>query len=328
VALPAEREAFGRIHERLARPFEVVGTIAALVGEPPAAVAHGVGLALATSREAQVLVEQMHASVRSLATSLQSHSQRCIGELRGPVLWSETFSARASSFGDRDLFICATPARAYDIDENRVLAHALRLVRDAGRAAADRNHGPVDDPVQRLARDVGHEAGRWLDHPAMSSVTLSRPSPRAVRRTRSGKHRATYRPALDVIDRAGEPVGVDDAYRWCRPVVRQRIAVLDALIERLERQGRRRVPELRAERGALLAGPLVFRAGRSDAVGDSGIVIGSLLVDVPETPDTPREAAEAELAARAGGRPSMVVLEEDDVDRAVARAVELIAASS
>ena len=51
--------------------------------------------------------------------------QRCIGELRGPVLWSETMSARASSFGDRDLFICATPSRAYDIDENRILVAAL-----------------------------------------------------------------------------------------------------------------------------------------------------------------------------------------------------------
>ncbi len=30
-------------------------------------------------------------------------------------------SARASSFGDEGLFVCATPSRAYDVDENQVL---------------------------------------------------------------------------------------------------------------------------------------------------------------------------------------------------------------
>jgi hypothetical protein len=328
VAEPTERDAFGLVHDRLARPFEVVGTLSALVGEPPAAVAQGVGLAMATSREAQVLVDQMHATVRSLATSMHAHSQRCIGELRGPVLWSETMSARASSFGDPDLFICATPSRAYDIDENRVLAHALRLVRDAGRDAVDRSGATAGDPVQRLARDVGAAAGRWLDHPTLSNVTLARPNPRAVRRTRAGKHRSTYLPALDVIERSTEPVGAEEAFRWCRPLVRRRIQLLAGLIDRLERQGRRRVPELRAERGALLAGPIVYHAGRSDGAGTAGVMVGNLLVDVVPDPGTDRSAAEAELTQRAAGRPHLLVVEPSDLDRAIVRAVELTTAAT
>ena len=41
------------------------------------------------------------------------------------MLWSETASARASSFGDGGLFVCTTPSQAYDTDENRVLVPAL-----------------------------------------------------------------------------------------------------------------------------------------------------------------------------------------------------------
>jgi hypothetical protein len=323
----SDAEVFARLHARLARPFEVIGTLSALVGAPPAAVTQGVGLAMATSREARTLLDAMPAAVRSLATSLQTHNERCVGELRGPVLWSETMSARASSFGDRDLFVCATPLRAYDVDENRVLVAALQAVHHAGRDATDNAHGPLDDPVLRLARRIGHEAGHWLDHPSLAPITRVRPTPRALKRTRSGKHRRTYQPALDVLERAVDPIGVEDAAAWTTPLVRARHRVLLGLIERLEQDGRRRVPNLRAEHGVLLAGPLQFHAGRRDGRGLAGVLLGSLLIDVPSDPDlTDRAAAEAEVADRSGGRPSFAVLGPDDLDRALLRAVELAGA--
>ncbi len=317
-------EVFARLHGRLARPFEVIGTLSALVGQPPTAVAQGVGVAMATSLEAQRLLESMPTTVRSLATSLQTHNARCIGELRGPVLWSETMSARASSFGDRDLFICSTPSRAYDIDENRILVAALRTVRDAGRAATDGVAGPLEDPVLRLARRVGGEAAHWMDHPSLAPITQVRPNPRAVRRTRSGKNRRTYEPALAVIDRAGEPISAEEAARWCRPVVRARHRVIMGLVDRLEKAARRHVPDFRAEHGVLLAGPLQFHAGRSDGAGLAGVMLGPLLIDVPSDPSiTSRDEAEADVARRSEGRPSLAVLEEADLDRALAMAVQL-----
>jgi len=328
VTAPTDQEVFARLHARLARPFEVVSTLAALVGEPPTAVSQGVGLALATSQEAQALVAAMPTVVRSLATSLQTHNQRCIGELRGPVLWSETMSARASSFGDRDLFVCAAPSRAYDIDENRVLVAALKVVRDAGREATDRATGPLEDPVLRLARKVGSSAGRWLDHPSLAPISQVRPDPRALRRTRAGKHRRTYQPALDVLERASDPISAEEAFRWCRPVVHARHRLLLALVDRLEQDGRRQVPPFRAERGALLAGPLAFHAGRSDGAGLAGVLLGPLLVDVPERPGLTREEAEEALALRSGGRPSLVVMDEADLARALVRSVELAASSA
>lgn len=323
MAPESDAEVFARLHSRLARPYEVIGTLSALVGEAPAAITQGVGLALATSHEAQVLLDGMPTTVRSLATSLQAHNQRCIGELRGPVMWSETMSARASSFGDRDLFICATPSRAYDVDENRVLVAALRIVRDAGRDATDRATGPLEDPVLRLARKVGSGAGRWLDHPSLSSISMVRPNPRSLRRTRSGKHRKTYQPALDLLDRAADPISADEAFGWCRPIVHRRHRLLMGIVDRLEQDGRRQVPAFRAERGALLAGPLVFHPGRHDGAGLSGVLLGPLLLDVVSDRTLDRAGAEAELDPRSGGRPTMIVTDEADVDRALLRAVEI-----
>jgi hypothetical protein len=328
VTVRTDDEVFAELYRRMGRPFEVVSALSALVGEPPAAIGQGVGLALATSVEAQVLVDSMPGTVRGLATSLQAHNERCIGELRGPVLWSETMSARASSFGDRDLFICATPTRAYDIDENRVLVAALHLVRRASKDATDHAHGFLDDPVLRHARTVGTGAMRWLDHPSLANITHVRPAPRALRRTRSGKHRSTYQPALDVLDRAVEPVATTDLARWCRPAVRGRHRILLGLIDRLEADGRRSVPEFRAERGALLAGPLQFFAGRRDGRGLGGVFLGPLLIDVPAGPVVDRRAAEAELASRSEGRPSFLVVDDDDLDVALARAVELAGAAA
>jgi hypothetical protein len=321
-------EVFAQLHHRLGRPFEVIGTLSALVGESSAAVAQGVGLAMATSLEAQALIDSMHHAVRALATSLQAHNQRCVGELRGPVLWSETMSARASSSGDRDVFVCATPTRAYDIDENQVLVAALNLLKRAARDATENAHGFLDDPVLRHARHVGNDATRWLDHPSLTNVSLVRPKPRALRRTRTGKHRATYQPAIDVLERATDPLSPPDLGRWCRPLVRRRHRVLLGLVERLEADGRRHVPEFRAERGSLLAGPLQFFAGRNDGVGLGGVFLGPLLVDVPlDSVVTDRAAAEAELAERATGRPSFLVIDDSDLDRAVVRAIDLAGAT-
>ena len=132
---------FDDLWARLARPFDTIPAVAAVVGLPPRAVAQLVGLTVSTSPEARELLQTFPRTVRSLATSVHTHAERCIGQLRGPVLWSETMSARSASFGDPDLFVCATPSRFYDIDENHVLVYALSELREAARIAV----GPGDE---------------------------------------------------------------------------------------------------------------------------------------------------------------------------------------
>src|SRR4029077_13388682 len=128
---------FTDLWSRLIRPFDVVHTVSAITGLSISVVSQMVGVAIAGSPQASRLLDTLPMTLRSLSTSRTSHAERCKGELRGPVLWSETMSARASSFGDSDLYVCMTPSRVYDVDENRVLVAALVAVRDAGQVACE-----------------------------------------------------------------------------------------------------------------------------------------------------------------------------------------------
>jgi hypothetical protein len=321
-----DNDASVEIWNRLSRPFDVVGTVSALIGLPASEIGQMVGARIATSPEAEGLLEAMPTTVRSLATSLQTQTERCIGSLRGPVLWSETMSARASSFGDEGLFVCKTPSRAYDIDENRVLVAALVSVRDSAFLAEHNNERVLDDPLLRAARRNGNEANRFIEHPSLNRVTRERPSARAMRRTRSGKHRKSYQPAIDMLERYSNPLDAGDVLELCDERTRAQHQALVGIIERLEQHGGTRLPPFRVERGALFSGPVQYHHGRR--LGDhqrvSGIVVGQLLVDVPDRLHDPsRRRAEARLAARAGARPNLVVMGPDDLDRAVARAIQL-----
>src|SRR5437868_559726 len=84
---------------RLIRPFDVIHTVSAITGLSNSVVSQLVGSAIAGSAEASHLLDELPRTIRSLATSMTTQNERCKGELRGPVLWSETMSARASSFG-------------------------------------------------------------------------------------------------------------------------------------------------------------------------------------------------------------------------------------
>ncbi len=319
-------DAFLEIWNRLSRPFDVPRTVSALVGLPVNEVAQMVGARLATSPEAEGLLDAMPTVVRSLATSLQTQTERCLGNLRGPVLWSETMSARASSFGDEGLFVCKTPSRAYDIDENRVLVASLLMITDAARGAEHNNERALDDPLLRAARRNGNEANRFAQHPSLARVTRERPNARAIKRTRSGKHRKSYQPALDMLERFANPLDAQDVWALCDERTRAQHQVLVGLMDRLEQHGSTRLPAFRVERGALFTGPVQYYHGRrlGDRTHLSGIVIGQLLVDVPDRLHDPsRRRAEARLAARSGSRAAMVVMGEGDLDRAVERAIEL-----
>ena len=225
--------------------------------------------------------------------------------------------------------MCKTPSRAYDIDENRVLVAALRLVREAGRTPpSTTTTAPSTIPWSGPARRNGSEAGRFLDHPSLASVTRERPKPRAIKRTRSGKHRKSYQPALDMLERAAEPARRRRRVRGlCDERTRAQHAVLIGLVERLEQHGGTRLPPFRVERGALFSGPVQYYHARR--LGDRTPPVGhrrsaQLLVDVPDRLHDPnRKRAEAALAARAGGRRTMVVMDDDDLDAAVDRAIEL-----
>lgn len=318
-------DAFDDLWARLARPMEVSSTVSALVGLPVKEVQQLAGIKIAASPEADQLLDSFPHTIRSLATSMHQQAERCIGSLRGPVLWSETISARAASFGNPDVFVCQTPSRAYDIDENRVLVWALIQVRDAAERATEGTSSRFDDRVMRAVRRNGSDAARFAEHPSLSAVARERPRLRALKRTKAGRKRDAYMPALKTLDRAAEPLTGDDVRLLCDERTRVQYEVLMKLCHRLERHGNK-LPEFRIERGALFSGPVQYYHARrlGDRERMSGIVIGDLLVDVPDRIHDPsRKRAEAMLQARAGGRTVAVVMNDDDIGRAVEHAIDL-----
>ena len=146
-----------RVWARLARPFEPERAAEALLGMRHASVRVLAGSLHATSPEVNALLLHMPIALRSLGIATTNRPERCHGEIRGPVQWSETISARGATAGASDLFICTTTARAYDTPENRILVagvanhcprrprHRAGIVHRAHRARSSR-------PAQRGAR--------------------------------------------------------------------------------------------------------------------------------------------------------------------------------
>ena len=144
-----------RLWRRLALPVDPVAAGDVLVGLRPSNARQLLAVALAASPEADELLENLPKVLRSLSVSTTSHPIRCEGELRGPVLWSETMAARSASPGAGGVYICASPVKAYDTDENRILVAALLRILRAARAAEspdEARHAPRNDELRRARR--------------------------------------------------------------------------------------------------------------------------------------------------------------------------------
>ncbi|MGH9275006.1 MAG: hypothetical protein ACRDZU_10200 [Acidimicrobiales bacterium] len=258
---------------RLARPYDPSKVLGALLGLPPRVARQLVGAILATSDEAEALLDAMPHIVRSMAIATTDKAERCYGELRGPVLWSETMSARSASAGDPGLFVCATTTKAYDTDENRVLKAALDAIR---RAGVDAVHGSDawHDDVARRARHNGNRASHLLEHRTLSGVPVTRVRGRAMTRTRAGNRRSTYRPAIDLLRRAADPVGVTQLEAYADDATRTQLALLAQAIRSVEERTGAPVA-LRSSHGSLVGGPLAY-----DHLG--GITVDGRLITGPD----------------------------------------------
>jgi hypothetical protein len=320
-----ELNATAELWARLARPFDPAATAEALLGLPAEVIARLVGVLVATCAEAETLLASMPGTLRHLKTSIGANHERCVGGLRGPVQWSETIAAQASSLGNTDVYVCAAPHRAYDIDQNQVLVTALRAVARAGKSVDDAEDQVPGDAGVTRARDNARAARRHLDHRFLNQVRVAgRLSPRAVKRTRGGKSNQVYGPALAMLNRVAEPLTLEELLPYCDRRTRRQHELVLAVIQELERRGLR-IPALRAESGSLFAGPVEYRhpRQRGDRTGIHGVIVGDLLVDIPEQLEqTDRAAAQDQLDQRMGGRRrTLIVMDLAEIPAVVDRAI-------
>ncbi len=312
----------------LARPLSVRDAARALFGLSPDVIRQLAGALVATSSEADALLLAMPEVLRNLSITTIQTAERCQGEVRGPVLWAETMSARAGTAGATDVFICLTARRAYDTPQNRVLVAALTAIKSAAADADPVARQAYDDEVLQRARSNGDEARRFLEHRTMRDVSRHRPSRRDVAKAAGGRRSHQYQPAIDMLRRKLDPIRLDNLLAFNDA----RTAWQHWLVVTLAAQLRRRGAPLGAFRvtpsGDLRAGRLTYRHANVAADMQSplhGVLFERLIVDVPDERGMGIDAATEALGRRAQGRMPVVVASAADVERAADLALSTLA---
>lgn len=317
---PAEQ-----LWDELALPLDSVRVAESLLGLTPIAAKLMSGVILASCPEVDHLIDEMPNIIRSLAIATTASRERMKGEVRGPIIWSETMSARSASAGDPNLYVCASQRRAYDTPENRVLAQALKEIVAAAKLVDKQGLKRRNTEMASHIRYNAQLAVRYRDHRALNEID-KKPDARDVGRTRSGKRHATYEPALAVLKRAATPITAAHITALSDRRTEAQHAALVSAVALLRARGYD-VPPLRAGDGIVAGGPIVYVHDLASPRTDlpPGLHVGDLLLDVPLT-DTgatvPGDAALEALAARAGARWCAVLDAPDALEWAVDQAAQ------
>jgi len=302
---------------RLIPPFDAAEAIDTLAGPAPGVAKQIVGGVVASSDEAARLLADMPQAIRSLAISTTVRAERCLGQVRGPILWSETVAAQASAAGDQGILVCALPEKAYDTPQNQVLVAALAAVLHGARAVETGTGRVLSDDLVHAARHNGSRAGHYLDHRALAGIEARTPSGRAMLRTRVGNRRRTYQKAVALLGRASEPLDPATSEELLGPLLDWRTMaehrVMAGLLWRAEARGHEPI-RLSVSRGTVAGGPLRYRHFRRTSTdqGPAGIFVGPVRVAVAGgEPQNGPGGAECQV-------PAVVAVRDDrDLDRAL-----------
>lgn len=267
---------------RLRRPIDVRAALSALVGLPERTTRHLISAAVASSAQADRLLTAMPRLIRGLSISTTTVPERVVGEVRGPVLWSETLSARAASAGDPGLFVCSTTARAYDTPSNRLLVSALEAIirggRDIERLPADQRRG---QELFEAARQNADLALRFRDHRTLINVRPEHSRRRPLGRVKANRRRREYQPVLDMLALATEPVDANTVAMFCDARTTALHDLLMGTVAQLERRGIT-LPAFLVADHALVAGPVrLLHPDHPRTEGPGGVRVGPRLLTVP-----------------------------------------------
>lgn len=243
----------------------------ALFGTAPSRVADAGCVAAAASPAAAALLDEMGTRVATLGSTLVTTPQRCVGSVRGPILWAATVSARSSAAGSHEVVVCATTRRSFDTPENRLLVAVLeRLAR--ARHVIESSSGDLGIDRTESARilEVARRAQVWRRHPRLADLRGARPTARELAGLRTGRHRDRVEALLTLHRRSScpapdaDPLGLVDA--WTARYHGFALHVLGVLAPTVE------LPEVFSARGnELHCGPVAWRHPRSDGTSPPGV---------------------------------------------------------
>jgi hypothetical protein len=306
------RDAAGRataqLWTRRARGVPAVAYAAALIGGDVGTLTDALSITLAASPEAAALLDGMELRIRTLPTGVDTHPERCIYSVRGPIMWSETITARANALGNEDVFVCSLTGRSFDTVENRVLVAALEAIARADRALRGPTGAKVPaDEAARIAA-TAQEAARWRAHPRLSGVHGGRLSGRDMARLRGGHRMARLANVLAIRARVAEPFVAEDLVGLSDPWTRDIHAFVVHVLEVLSRSVR--LPEtFSVSDGGLWCGSVSWR--HPEASG--GTPAGLSYRGIPLLP--PARLIEGAPWAEALPADGVRILSGDDVGR-------------
>lgn len=203
------------------RRIPAVAAAVALTGLPVRLIEDAARVSFTLSCEFEALLEGMQQRARQLPSVLEDHPERCVHSVRGPVLWSETITARANSFGDEDVFVCRSVRRSFDCAENRLLAWLLDRGTSAGRLLRRRSGASgiaqrMDPGELRRAEEIGARARAWRTIPWLTDVDARDPYPTELSRIRHKRARgAEASVLLECRARARQPFAAEELASLC-----------------------------------------------------------------------------------------------------------------
>lgn len=183
------------------RRIPAVSAAVAMTGLPAHLLEHAARVSFALSCEFEALLEGMEMRTRRLPSVLEDRPERCVHSVRGPVMWSETITARANSFGEEDVFVCRSVRRSFDCPDNRLLVWLLERGASVGRLLRSRssNSGIVErmDPGElRRAEEIAARARVWRSAPRLTGVPARRPNRSETTRIRRSRSVGPETPVL------------------------------------------------------------------------------------------------------------------------------------
>ncbi|MFV0316991.1 MAG: hypothetical protein ACK5O2_08530 [Microthrixaceae bacterium] len=244
------------------RRVPAVAAAHVLTGLPSAMLEQAARIAFAASAECEALLSTMDSVIRELPSELIGYSQRCIHEVRGPVIWSETVAARGSSFGDEDVFVCSTVRRSYDCMQNRLLCWILQRAGLAVGAVQGPMGVRLEPGERRRIEETAMDARRWRGTPRLRGVTPARPSRREVARLRSARgSEGAAAVLLDALARVEQPFSGPDVVALAD---HDTLVAHEVLLEELTRSGDGFV--LGCSDGSIVSGDVSWRHPANEAV--------------------------------------------------------------
>jgi DNA-binding transcriptional regulator YdaS (Cro superfamily) len=280
-----------RLWRLLAHPIVAVEALEVVAGLTANEAAGLLGARVTTSELAASFLRKVPALLRSGSITTVTEAEMCYNEVRGPIQWSETLSARAASGSGALVFICTSIRRGYDTPSNRALKEALAMLRDSAEAVGPTTALALSPDLQSQIRRVRSQAVQYMHHRVLQDVSDKRMSGRDLRKVSASRRTSSASDSLELIRFATDPLPASAVARLVDDETESGHRLFLAVVAGLAVIGEDVLP-VAVREGAVTAGPATYRHHRGH---HPGVRVGRTRIVLSEDDITDRDELVAVL---------------------------------